>query len=369
MNNLPFTIADVMSMCGVPRTNRLKGTVCPFCGSRTSMYYDLRESVFHCFKCDQKGGSIDFYRIYMGKPDNKAAYSEIMRSLFGEEVPEKKQKEEIEKRRKQIEKMQPKESPLRPLKERSEVYSAMLDLSALSRDHFESLLSRGLSESEIVRNGYKTLPVEKKGICQRLGAKGLTLSGVPGFYVSDGVWKLGGAKPGFLIPIRSHDYCIQGFQIRKDASAMEDGEGKYYWLSSKGYLNGTGVPGAVHYACDFHDGKPAFSGSEVFLTEGALKGDIAHFLSGKSFLCVPGVNCLNQLKPELMWLKDNGIRTVNVCFDMDYKTNPNVQKALDQTYALIYKAGLQPVSIEWDVRCKGIDDYLLSKRKKMRKTA
>ena len=28
----------------------------------------------------------------------------------------------------------------------------------------------------------------------------------------------------------------------------------------------------------------------VFVTEGPLKGDIAHALSGRTFVCVPGVN-------------------------------------------------------------------------------
>ena len=361
MNHLPFTLSDIMNLCSISRSSRLKGTVCPFCGHHDSMYYNLNENVFHCFKCDAKGGTIDFYRTYMKKPDNKTAYTEIMKSLFGEDLLDQKKKEWIEERRKQIESMQKNDPPLRPLQDRDRTYRALLDLFTLASDHSTDLLNRGLSQKVIEVNGYKTLPNEKTDICNSLSRMDLHLDGVPGFFTVNGEWRLGGNKRGFLVPVRSHGGLIQGFQIRKDAAAMNANEGKYYWLSSKGYPNGTGVPGAVHYACDFQNNKPIFHNEKIFLTEGALKGDIAHHLSGKPFLCVPGVNCLNQLKPELEWLKEQGVKIVNICYDMDYKTNSNVQRALMQTYTLIHAVGLQPVSIEWDAQHKGIDDYLLGR--------
>lgn len=368
MNNLPFALSDVMDLCGVPRAGRLKNTACPFCGHRTSMYYDLNESVFHCFKCETKGGAIDFYREYMHKPDNRTVYSEIMHSLFGDDILDQKRKEWIEERRRELESRKPKDAPLRSVEERDEVYRAVLSLSQLSSDHMADLTGRGLTKKEIEKNGYKTLPSDKDAICKILTARGVRLDGIPGFYTSSGVWKLAGSKRGFVIPVRDRSGIIQGFQIRKDKAVITEDEGKYYWLSSKGYENGAGVPGAVHYACDFHDGKPVFPYNQVFLTEGALKGDIAHFLSRKPFLCVPGVNCLKALREELEYLKARGVETVNVCFDMDYKVNPNVQRALTETYKLIREVGLQPVSIEWDERYKGIDDYLVGRRES-RKTA
>lgn len=71
---------------------------------------------------------------------------------------------------------------------------------------------------------------------------------------------------------------IQGFQIRLDH--VVEGR-KYIWLSSVKFKNGVSSGSPVHVIGDLN-------ASEVYLTEGALKGTIAHFLSGDTFVCVAG---------------------------------------------------------------------------------
>lgn len=57
---------------------------------------------------------------------------------------------------------------------------------------------------------------------------------------------------------------------------------KYIWLSSINDKMGTSSGSPIHFVGNPRD-------EIVFLTEGPLKGDIASFLSGLSFACVPGV--------------------------------------------------------------------------------
>ena len=47
---------------------------------------------------------------------------------------------------------------------------------------------------------------------------------------------------------------------------------------------------------------------QIYLTEGALKGTIAHYLSGDTFICVAGVNQYRNLKPVLETLKSRHLQ-------------------------------------------------------------
>ena len=365
LNQLPFSMGEVLALCGVRHGGNSKKEICPFCGSK-SMYYELKKGAYHCFKCDKKGGMLDFYRNYMNKSDNKEAYSEIMKALYGEDTASEERKKKIEKRKEEIKKYEVKEEPIRSIKDRDVTYEMLLKMIPLAEDHVQNLLNRGLTKETILKNEYRTLPHDcLDDMCVKLLEKGVYLDGVPGFYKDRNTWRLRTGKRGIMVPIRNHENLIQGFQIRKDSNLLSEDEGKYSWLSSKGCTSGTGIPGAVHYACDFEDGVPIIKGNSICLTEGALKGDIAHQVSGKPFISVPGVNCLNQLKPELIWLKENcGIKNVLNCYDMDYKTNPNVQKALNNTNDMIREIGLTPIRLEWNDEYKGIDDYLVAMAKK-----
>ena len=54
---------------------------------------------------------------------------------------------------------------------------------------------------------------------------------------------------------------------------------KYIWLSSVNYDQGVSSGSPVHVIGDLH-------AERVYLTEGALKGTIAHYLSSATFVCV-----------------------------------------------------------------------------------
>ena len=231
---------------------------------------------------------------------------------------------------------------------RDATYSALLEKLSLAPDHRENLLQRGLMDDEIDELGYKTTPVlGYASIAAQLQAEGLYLSGVPGFYRNnDGTWTFIHERRGILIPVRDVDGKIQGLQIRRDNVAKR----KFRWVSSAEKKDGCKAEGWTHLAGAVQ--------SEIILTEGPMKADIIHILSGSTVLAVPGVNTLTQLKQALIRLKGNGLKEVKTAFDMDFLTNIHVQNGYNSLLRLLGDMGLRYGTYLWDPRYKGLDDYI-----------
>jgi len=129
---------------------------------------------------------------------------------------------------------------------------------------------------------------------------------------------------------------------------------------------GSGVTSGspIHYI-----GNPTAKG--VFITEGPLKGSVAHCLTkdlGKeySFICLPGVNMGRETRSMLCdmleTLKANGVETIVEAFDMDKYTNEKVGEAAVGLREYISRKGFVVNSAKWgDGSLKGIDDYYLSR--------
>ena len=150
-------------------------------------------------------------------------------------------------------------------------------------------------------------------------------------------------------------------QIRPDKPFNDR---KYFWLSSKdvpkGGVPGTGAsPGSpIHFV-----GDPA--AKRVFITEGGLKGSVAHSLTGYTFACLPGVNSIGELRGILGMLKANGTEVVVEAFDTDKHTNEKVGAAAKALKVLIEEFEFNHLSADWaDKSLKGIDDYYFDRRLK-----
>lgn len=173
-----------------------------------------------------------------------------------------------------------------------------------------------IEEEQIEKNGYKSTPVFGfRRITKKLIEVGCTVKGVPGFYQEkDGEWSIhfNPKSAGFLIPIRNLEGLIVGAQIRLDHPY--DGR-KYIWLSSTNYHMGTSFGSPVHLV-----GEPG--AKTIFVTEGPLKGDLSHALSGRTFGCVPGANQYANLPPFLQSMKEMGTEFVYEAYDMDKLLKP-----------------------------------------------
>ena len=83
---------------------------------------------------------------------------------------------------------------------------------------------------------------------------------------------------------------IQGLQIRLDRPLKKEGDppdkggAKYLWLASTSKTFGVSSGSPVHFV-----GDPC--SRVVYVTEGALKADIAHALTGRTFAATGGAGC------------------------------------------------------------------------------
>jgi len=158
-----------------------------------------------------------------------------------------------------------------------------------------------LTEEQINRHYYCSTPLFGfKQLTARLISEGYTVEGVPGFYqLKDGSWTMNQSvkNSGFFIPVISIDGLIQGMQIRLDQPYKGM---KYIWFSSVNKPSGVTSGSPVHFIGNPHS-------AVVYLTEGALKGNIAHEYAKNSMLCVAGVNQYKHLLELLAQLKSMGM--------------------------------------------------------------
>ena len=176
--------------------------------------------------------------------------------------------------------------------------------------------------------------------------------GVPGFFrTKAGWWSFVHQRPGILIPVRDTHGMIQGLQLRLDNTENR----KFRWISSVELTGGCGSPAWTHLA-----GRPS---RMIVLTEGPMKADVIHALSGLTVLAVPGVNALQRLEESLTELRAQGVREIKTAFDMDYITNCYVQSAYEKLLVLLGRMGFRYGTYVWDSRYKGLDDFIWAKLK------
>lgn len=279
------------------------------------MNINYQKNVYGCVRCGAGGGMVDLYARYY-RLTAKEAYDEICSGLHLD--TEKNIYREPVKAPEPV----PEESPRASAEEIHKTYSMLLSFLSLSQKHWEDLEHRGLSQEQIEEQRYRSTPVFGiRRLAERLLAENCVLQGVPGFYQDkDGIWTINfsGKRSGFLIPVRSMDGKIQGMQIRQDKA--EDG-GKYIWFSSGNRKMGTSSGSPVHVIGDVDT-------ENIYVTEGPLKGTIAHYLTGKTFLCVAGVMQYKNLPLLLQSLKQRNLKKVFEAYDMDKMQNIKVNEAV-----------------------------------------
>lgn len=336
-----FGIEEVARLCGVQMKNDGMGAreikaLCPFCGDKHyHLYLNTAKNQWNCFRCGARGNDVSLY-ARINCMTNREAAKELSRCI-GNTAPKITQVASS--------------TPMKSLMERHNVYYDMLQLLNLSGKHYQDLLNRGLSFDNIRQFMYKSIPdneYERREVIKKLSAK-YDLSGIPGFYRKYGEWKMYAPNySGFFIPVCDKDGYIQGMQIRLDSEKT-----RYRWFSTSEYPEGTSVSSWVHVVGDT-------SSDTAYLTEGALKADVASILSGGNlFLAVPGVNAANCLSDTLRQLD---LKKVYEVFDMDKQVNIHVGKALAKIKDILYEHGIEVQTCTWNPWYKGIDDYCLHRK-------
>lgn len=336
-----FHMSDVIPLLGLPTPPAGKTSYyipCPCCDDKPKSRHlniNLRKDVFRCPRCGFSGGVFDLYSYYARIPREQVLST--LRDRLS--VPAVRQAFHPP--------VLAEENPLTDVDARHATYTALLSRLTLASDHRENLLRRGLSQEDISRLGYKTTPVLGfTALAKHLREEGCYVAGVPGFYKEQDQWTLKFPGRGILIPVRDQQKRIQGMQVRLDNVEKR----KFRWLSSAGLPEGCGAKTWVHLA-----GEPR---PLVLLTEGPMKADVIHFLTGQTVLAVAGVNSLSQLKPVLEKLQAAGMEQIMTAFDMDYLVNPHVQNGQENLNRLLEECGIAYGTYLWDPQYKGLDDYI-----------
>lgn len=315
----PFNIMDVAELLHLHIRRRQADSVyadCPICGDkRGKMNINFAKNLWRCNYCNEGGGMLSLYGKVYGI-SNSEAYREICDTLQnGLTAPEYTAK--VLPEQTAIE-----QSVLASPQEIHQTFSMLLELLTLTPQHRKHLREvRGLTDEQIERLGYKSTPPFYlcRSLAQKLRSRGCKVEGVPGFYVGkDDKWTVNfnSVTAGIIIPAKGIDGMIRGAQIRldtpiRDQESDPDKSGtKYLWLSSASKKRGVSSGSPVHFVGD------PFA-RVVYLTEGLLKADVAHFLMDRSFAATAGANNVNKLDMLFALLAANGTEVIIEAEDMD----------------------------------------------------
>ena len=382
----PFGIMDVAELLHLKVRRRQTDSAyvdCPFCGDRRGkMNINFTKDVWRCNYCGESGGMLSLY-ARLCNTTNSDAYREICDALqagdttWGYDDTEKKELcgETVAEAASAIIGQSGSRQPGVPQAERAgaqeihQTYSLLLGLLSLTPAHRAHLRSekRGLTDGQIDSFGFKSTPpfFLCRSLTERLLKQGCTVEGVPGFYLHEkGYWtmKFSSRAAGILIPVMGIDGLVKGMQILLDTpfkdkdDPPEKAGTKYIWLSSAGKNMGTTSGSPVHFA-----GSP-FSRT-IYVTEGALKADIAHCLTDRSFMAVAGANNVQQLEPLFTMLAQNGTELVIEAHDMDKYSNEMIAKGSSKIFQMARQHGMDCRRLTWNPNYKGIDDWQLALRK------
>ena len=415
-----FTIAEVADLLSIRRLSDSYQdefpVECPFCGDlRGKCSFCIRKNgelknVYHCYHCGAAGNMLTLYAelsgIY-GRNRYKEAYREIKQELSFSGTDKRQQSTT----RNGFASIVPKKKRISLTEEewdyRDQVYKEMLTFLKLKETHRRNLLLRGLTLNEVRQmeeRGFLSTDEENSvAIARKLLKKGFRLDGVPGFFINrDGDWEAAFYRKnnGYLCPVRDGKERIIGFQIRLDVPLKER---KYLWFTSSGLERGTSSGSPAGMFGKIKDGT-------VYVTEGILKAEIAWMCTGNPYIGVPGVSNHKGLETVLRKLKEQGLKRVYECYDMDKmmelsckhdeksacrqcehgihlyhgecprkrRKRDMIRKGCIKLYEICEELNVSCKRVTWDTdasgtwmeQYKGVDDWILQKEEKgNRKTA
>lgn len=386
MRNFPIAFVIEQDLPNIKKHKSSSGfdINCPFCGKKKKMNINPNKNLARCNACGNGFNSLTLHAALCGV-DNKTAYKDLWNRYNKLPSNLKTKIDEVKISEPEIKTM--------PLEMRDKIYRLFLSKLKLSSEHKKSLMDRGLSEKKINDLCYRDTPLTELDCSFILDNPEINdyirkhkSYGIAGLFDLQSKPKCVARKPGILIPVivkkpitgdlsESHDEdLISGLQVRYD-----EGEPRYAYYTSLEKKGGIGFTGCynLHMRLPdslFDDQKWRFVRKtlpKVALTEGCLKADVASFLTRHDFpfIAVLGVANQKYITSACKFLKEY-YRTEEIVlmFDEDYVDNKNVKDSLIKAKEKIKSAGLKVSEYHWakeykELNIKGIDDFLLYKRK------
>lgn len=220
------------------------------------------------------------------------------------------------------------------------------------------LLERGMTLEQIKVSPFTVSPKERDidPIINEIVNEATDVLGVPGFYEQQNGSYTMKAAPNevnfnLMVPIVNIKKEMVSFHVR----GLQP-DAKYWSISSAGEKGGCSPGSPVGFWGNI---KP--DTTNIILTEGAVKAYLCWLWTGIPTMYVLGVGSQSTLFESLKIAKAQGVKNVLLAFDMDCATNENVEKSMAKAKEKILAAGLEVMTLKWDPRYNGIDDYLKTK--------
>lgn len=235
--------------------------------------------------------------------------------------------------------------------------------SRLTKEHLEYLKNRGITDEEIEKYKYFSMPnrVAMRKIKSKLALFGNVdelLQYVPGFYRDKEKQYFTFLKcSGIGIPIRNEKGQIVAIQVRRDV--VKEGESRYFWWSSGFASDSFGAsPGSPVDVL-----KPSsIRFPALFITEGHFKGAVLTETFKSPAISVQGVGNWKPIKEQIELFK-NDVKYIYVCYDADMCHNTAVMKQAITMAGNLKKSypDKEVLFVVWDEDLgKGIDDCIMA---------
>ena len=402
MKSFGIPIDDVVELLGLevnPKTNRNAisyNVKCPFCNDKGyHMNINREKNVYFCPRCmspnrDKNTGTLDLYsRIRFGKPMIPGRNSkELFKSLCNE--LESKGLNIANTFNNNVKRSYTEIAPASN-KKLNKAYTGLKKLPylALSSQHKNKMLNRGLTEEAIANDGYFTLPPAQEliklhphgeqmlswfsnnHVCDDLNhfsmsikdqpeivagyliaddliSQNIFLDHVPGFFKMHNKWCFK-YTVGMAIPTKDLDGKITSLQIRKDT--VKNKGLRYITVSSKGLPCGVSTKiSRTHFALRGQ----LNPNTMTLLTEGPLKANvIASLLQARGIkdllvIAIQGVKNTRDIPVIAKYLRQRGIMTIYSALDMDKCTNIHVAEAGKNIRNILAAEGIDFPAICWD---------------------
>lgn len=360
-NNLPFSIIDIAMLCGVDVPNsRGKNYVlvdCPLCGRKKSMSLKLDEDVFSCHCAGGNGGMLDLYKKLNNCYDksNGDVIREIKAKLNINDDYANNRK--FTKPIPQVKKLS-KNEVLPHMQKADKAYRCLLNLLGLSAKHKKDLLERGISNANIEKYMFRSVPVLGYEYFAKNVAEQCDIQGVAGFMQDSRSQSLSFIPKltGIIIPVQNIFGLIEGLQIRLDKPIRKT---RYIWLSSDSLVGGGKATTPAYFV------ESSKETDTCIITEGAFKAIIPNQYKDLTVLGLAGVGnqgCLDYVLPEL---KRKGYTKIIEAFDADFRTNPDVLHHRERLEKTCREADFNFTRYVWNLEDgKGFDDFIINRIKR-----
>lgn len=347
MNEVQMIEEIVLKYLGTIPNNRGDFyTICPHCGKK-KLNINLNKGVFKCPYCNASGGFMKLNALFLGHYPNELSNEELKKLLKESGIKSEYKGEYVKKT------YEP--EPI-DYKKNHKAYLKFFKSLSLTEEDQNYLKQRGLTNL----SRYKSF--DKNVVLDKVNPKDFV--DVPGFFINKNgqVQTASTITKTILFPYIDIYGNIVSFQLRVKNNNIGC---KYIYFSSK-KKNDLHTVSSYCLLGNIEENKP------IVITEGALKADAARQIMqrlGKdpqTYVAVPGVNAISSFLKDIEEFKARGVKEFYLAFDMDWKTNEHVKKALVNLNLELVTRGFKVKTLKWDTSFKGIDDYLYSKLEKKR---